>query len=444
MTVLSDSTTKSLFDLSEFAGRQDTWRRRSIELAFRKAYYDGTIYRNVRDRFQALGRLSPMLGPRLYRGTKALYLMLSRAVHVDAGIVPGGWALPEGSPAAWGTAIKQAFAWSDWARDGVLFTHFGAQYGLATLKVADLRERRRVVIKPIDPSCCLVERAGMYDPTPQLAMIVERRRRADGTAFEYGEVITADWIRTFADGEPEGFDGRPPEYPNELQFVPVVEVEHLRTGDEFGECTFQQVVPLIDEVNELASYLADIIKKHAEAQWIVMGGEASDLVKSGDNVWFMPAGADAKALVAGIDIPGVLDFIRAIRDEVHGGLPELAFDELKSKTQIATATLELQLMELVLKIKRTRPNYDHGLADALRLAGRAGAQLGIQELAVLDDEGLGFDPERAVLPLDKETALRLEQQAVSLDQQRAIAAQPESAARPIGRTQVTDEEDQDA
>lgn len=436
---------KSLFDLDEFAGYRAQWNVRQTNLAYRRAYYDGSIYRNIRDRFMALGRLSPMIGPRLYRGTKALYLMLSRAVNVDAGIIPGGWALAEGAPSAWQPAIKKVFAWSDWARDGVLFTHYGAQYGLSTLKIADLREARRVVIKPVDPSCAMPVRRGLYDPTPAIAFVVEQRTRADGTAFEYGEVITPDFVRTFADGEPTGFDGRLPEYPNELGFVPLVETMHLNTGDALGECTYQQVIPLIDEVNELASYLADVIKKHAEAQWVVMGAEASDLVKSGDNVWFMPENGDVKALVAGIDIPGVLAFITAIRGEVHGGLPELAFDELKSKTQIATATLELQLMELVLKIKRTRPNYDHGLADALRLAGRAGAQLGVRELAVLDDEALSFDEERPVLPLDKETQIRLEQQALSLEQQRAIS-QPAEGAAPrqpqTDRMQTTEEQEE--
>ncbi len=152
----------------------------------------------------------------------------------------------------------------------------------------------------------------------------------------------------------------------------------------------------------------------------MIGAEPSDLVKSGDNVWFIPQGGDVKAIVAPIDIAGVVEFIDRIAQNTTSALPELAFDELKSKTQIATATLELQLMELVLKIKRTRPNYDHGLADALRLAGRAAKTLNLPELAVLDDEALQFNPERPIIPLDRLSQLQLEKAEMDMERQRSI------------------------
>jgi hypothetical protein len=418
--------TNSLFQLDEFKPYAADWHQRQKMLAYRKAYADGTIYASVRRRFQALGRLSPMLGPRLYRGTKALFLMLSRAIHVDAGIIPGGWALPEATAGRYDTAIKQVFAWSDWARDGVLYVHHGAQYGLSGLKVMDIPDARRVQIAPLDPTTFMLVPRGTYDRTPRMAIIVEQRRNGAGELYQYAEVITPDMIRTFADGEPMGIDGRDPEYTNNLGRVPVVEVLHMHTGDPLGQSTAEDVFPLLDEVNELASYLGDIIRKHAEAQWAVIGAEGSDLTKSGDNVWFVPQGGDVKALVAGIDIPGVLAFIQAIRDEVHGGLPELAFDELKHKANIATATLELQLMELVLKIKRTRPNYDHGLADALRMAGAAAVGMGLPAIAVLNDEALAFDENRPVLPLDRITELTIQQMELNLQQQEAIAGQGEA------------------
>lgn len=423
-----DDRKKTIWALDEFKPYAAEWRRRQQQLAWRKAYYDGTIYRNVRERFQALGKLQTVLGPRLYRGTKALFLMLSRAVDVDAGIIPGGWAFAADAPEAWRDAAKQVFSWSDWTTDGVLYVHYGAQYGISGLKVADLRQARRVMVKPIDPTSFLTIRTGQYDPTPRLGIIVEHRRAAAGSLYEYAEVITPDAIRTFANGEPVGVDGRDPAYPNELGFVPLVEVQHLRTGEEFGEATYQKAMPILDELNELASYLSDIIKKHAEAQWVITGGDASDLEKSGDNIWFMPPGSDTKALVAAIDIPGVLAFIQAIRDEVHGALPELAFDEIKRKDQIATATLELQLAELVFKVKRTRPNYDHGLADALRMCGRAARSMGIMDIAALDDETLTFDPDRPVLPLDRETQIRIEQAELALEQQKAITRGNEGAS----------------
>lgn len=419
----------SIFDLPEFEPYADRWRKRTGELERRKKYYNGTVYRAVR---QQLG----WLGPRLYRGIKPLYLPLARAVDVDAGIIPGGWTLPEEEPRAraWQQAINTVFDWSDWDVDGVLFIHFGAMYGVSSLKVSDLRKAKRVMVKPVNPACLLLVGTRQYDTTPEMSIWVEERHNDKGEEFEYAEVITPESIRTFADGKSYSFDGRPEEYKNDLGFVPFTEADHIKTGETLGESTFQKAIPLLDEVNELASYLADIIKKHAEPQWAVSGTEPSDLVKSGDNIWYLP-GKEAKVMpvVAEVDIPGVLEFIREIRDQVHGALPELAFDELVKKDQIATATLELQLMELVLKVKRTRPNYDHALADAMRMAGRAAKSLRVGEVSLLDDEGLRFDSERPVLPLDLETKIRIRLQELALEREEAMQIDEGQQREPATR-----------
>ncbi|MBN1991347.1 MAG: phage portal protein [Anaerolineae bacterium] len=425
----------SIFEVDEFKPFKARWDERLKELSRRKRYYDGTIYRSVRDQVG-------WLWPRLYKGIKPLFLPLARAVDVDAGIIPGEWALAEDAPGAWQEAIDQVFDWSDWDRDGVLYVHFGAQYGLSGLKISDLRQSRRVVIKPISPTTFLLIETGDYDDRPTMAIIVEKRNDRGGKEYEYAEVVTAEQIRTFKDGQPLGFDGREPEYINELKFVPVVEIRHIETGELMGEATYQKAIPMLDEVNQLASYLADVIGKHAEPQWVVMGAEAGDLVKSGDNVWFVPDGAKVEALVPEVDLPGILEFIREIRDQVHGSLPELAFDELRKKDQIATATLELQLMELVLKIKRCRPNYDHGLADALRMAGLAGKSMGIGEVAALDDEGLAFDSKRAVLPMDPITEMSIEMQRLNLEQMQALAGvEPGPGDEGGDNTDITAEQD---
>lgn len=408
----------SIFSLDEFAPYADAWTARQTELLRRRAYYDGSIYRRQGGVWGLMGALGPALGMRLYRGTKALYLPLSRAVDIDAGIVPGGWSLAPDSQMHQ-MAVDTLFDWSSWQRDGVLFVHYGAMYGVSALRVCDVWQQQRVIIKPNDPCCVLLVPSGQYDATPAMAIYIEARR-VSGRAVEYAEVITPGEIRTYLDGQPASISGRPTFYPNALGFVPFVEVRHIETGAALGEATFQKAMPLLDEVNELASYLADIIKKHAEPQWAIVGAEPSDMVKSGDNVWFVPQGGDAKPLVAAIDIPGVLAFVQEIRNQVFGSLPELSFDELKSKTQIATATLELQLMELVLKINRVRPNYDFGLAEAVRLAGRAGAVMGLSELAGLDDVGLRFDGARPVIPLDRASQVALEMQELALEMQRSL------------------------
>lgn len=390
----------SIFDLSEFKPYQAAWNARVLELTTRAAYYDGSIYQRT---MGVLGWLAPRLG----KSIKPLYLPLARAVDVDAGIIPGGWALAEDAPEAWANAMKTLFDSSRWQTEGVLYVHYGALYGVSGLKVVDDRAAKRIELVPCDPTHFMLVAAGQYTPENEMVLWIEKRTDEDGDEFEYAEVTTSQTIRTFADGAPAGFDGREPEYVNDLNALPVFEPPHIHVGDSLGECTYQKAIPLLDLVNEQASSLAEIIRKHAEPQWMVSGAEASDLEHSGNNIWFVPSGGDAKILVPGIDIDGVLEFVREIRDQVYGALPELAFDELRKKDQIATATLELQLMELVLKVKRTRPNYDAALVSAMQLAGVAAKQMKLPELAALDDPALTLDAERAILPLDPKTQLEL-------------------------------------
>lgn len=403
----------TLFDLPEYKHLQTRWMARLREFTARGSYYDGTAYGD------AMAQLG-WIRQRFYKEIKPLYLPLSRAVNVDAGIIPGGWALSKDAPEAWQEALDTVFGWSSWKTQGVLFVHNGAKYGVVGIKVIDWRDKNIVMVKPISPTNFILEAESDYDDTPKLAIQIEIKQDADGTAYEYAEVYTPDIIRTYRDGVLTGFNDREPEYKNELGFVPFVEVNHIEAGDEFGESTYQMAIPLLNEVNETASHLARIIKKHSEPQWAVSGAEGGDLEKSGNNIWYLPQGAKADPLIAGTDIAGILEFVREIRDQVRGALPELSFDDLRQKDQIATATLELQLMELVLKIKRIRPNYDDGLAKALRMAGLAAGQMGRSEAVALFDEAFEFDQTRAVLPSDPKTDMELEQMALTLEREKAL------------------------
>jgi len=407
---------KSIFDLEEFSPYKKAWNNRQTELSRRASYYDGSIYE------QGLGGLG-ILGPRLKQSIEPLYLPLSRAVDIDAGIIPGGWKLPENDPKseAWRKAIDTVFDWSNWDTDGVLYIHYGSLYGPVGLRISDLRAENKIIIQPIDPLLFMLIGMRAYDSTPDMSIMVEKREDITGETFEYSEIVTAELIRTFANATPTGFDGRDPEYKNELGFVPYVEIRHKETGKSFGECTFQKSTIMLDAVNKQASRLSEIIGKNTDVQWAIFGAEPSDLMAGGNTAWFLPAGADVKPLVPGVDIDGVLAFIDRIAANVEKSLPELAFDELRSKTEIATATLELQLMELNLKIKRTRPNYDKGLKLALQMAGRAAKTMGLSEISVLDDPELRFDPERNVLPVNEEDLIQLEMMRLELETMRTAA-----------------------
>jgi len=386
---------KSIFEREEFKPLEAAWKNRLDKLQRRHDYYSGAVYERHKYRF------GWWFGQRLYRGIRPLFLPFARAVEVDCGLIPGKWSFPDEAPEPWIEGRKQLWSWSEWATKGVLYVHYGSIFGVSGLKVADLRDRGQVIVAPVDPRRFMLVTNGAYDPTPAMSIYIEMRRGAEGE-YEYAEVITPQTITTYKAGEPFGFEGREASYTNELGFVPYVEVPHIETGEALGECTFQKAMRILDELNNLSSYLADIVEKHAEPQYVASGVQKGDL-KKGDNIWFAPEGSKIEAILADIDIDGVRGFIQQISDNVDRALPETAFDELRSKDQIATATLELQLQELVFKVKRTRPNYDAGLVRALRLAGQAAKQMGIGEVAVLDDDNLMLDDERPVLRANLDT-----------------------------------------
>ncbi len=403
------------FSNSEFEQYASRWNTRLLELERRHGYYDGSVYANVLAQMGG-GWLANWLRNPLYKNIKPLYLPLSRAVDIDVGIIPADWSFAEDAPDAWTDATQIVYDWSKWVREGPLYVHYGATYGVSGLRVFDLRDTlNQVIIKPLDPTTFMLIRSSDYLPV-EMAFQIEQRLDDAGKSFEFAEVITPDTIATFKEGEPWGVGDREPVVKNELGFVPFVEIDHIKTGKALGDATYQKSIPLLNEVNELASYLADTIRKHTEPQWAILGAEATDLEKSGDNVWFFNR-PDVKVqpIVPDVDISGVLEFVREIRDQVFSSLPELSFDELREKTTIATATLELQLAELVLKVKRMRPNYDGGLVEALRMAGVAGQSMGLGDITPLLDEALKLDAERPILPLSPETMMDLELKAIELE-----------------------------
>lgn len=407
----------SIFNRDEFKPYQERWNARQKELTERAGYYDGSVYKKSRETFW-------FLGAKANGGIRPLFLPFARAVDVDAGIIPGGWKFPDEESVKWDEARDALFDASKWDTKGVLFVHYGAVHGVSGLRVSD---NEKVLITPADPTRFMLINNGLYSDRPGMALWIEKRKDSDGSEYEYAEVITPESIVTFKSGEPYGYDGRDAVTPNTMGVVPIVECLHIDDGTELGECTYQKAIVLLNETNDMATRLSAIIKKHDEPQTVITGAEPTDLKRGSDIAWFLPQGASAEFLASDIDIQGVLEFIREIKQGVHDALPELSFDELKKGGQVATQTLELQLMELILKVKRTRPNYDRALTEAMKMAGAAARRLGDAAIAPLDDEKLILDETRPILPIMPKDAIDLEMAKIELENMRRGAGVVEGA-----------------
>ncbi len=399
---------KSIFELPEYRPYEGRFMHRMTKYQRLRRYYEGSIYDDSMFK----------LAHRLYAETKALMSFLARAVDLDVALIPGvmaPWTLAAGTQQAIIDAQAQLFAWSSWGVTGDEWLEDGATLGEAMLKIVPgagmvqmqrLRPELAMTVRHIDPDT---------QATVEMALIVDRSAiDSQGQNYEYGEIITPSEIRTYYNGDPHGYNGAPDRIENPLGFVPIVVVQND------GDCrpTFAKALPSIDAVNELASYLGNIIGRHAEPQWAIRGAEQGDLTKSGNNVWFLPAGSEIDAVLAKIDIPGALAFIESIKGETKGNLPELAFDDLRSKDQIATETLEVQLVELDAKIWKMRRRYDDALGKAQQMSALAAAVMGIGGI-----EGLlnahSFDYKRPIRPISEFEQIRLEEVRLALEMQKA-------------------------
>lgn len=391
----------SIFERDEYKALGERWQARKERFVRNWKYYKAEVYQSRQDGSD----IGKYVNQRIADTVLPLFTPLARAVNLDVALIPGGWRLDAYSQ-QYAAAVGQVLRASRWATEGDKFVRFMVAMGEAGLYVVDRRDEEdggQAYLQALRPDTYLVQTMSRYDPTPARVFFIDEGVDEEGRPVEEATVIEPGVVRTYVAGEPAGLGDRPPEYANALGFVPVVEAKN-DPGDGSGEPTFDDVVASLDQANRQATYLANIIQRHAEPQWAAFGAEAGDLEKSGDAVWFFPEGSDVRAVLAQVDFEGVRQFIEDVKQEVKDALPELAISKLVGVERVAAATIELQLAEAVFKVRRLRKPADQALAEALRLAGRSG----LAE-AALDDPLLRLDPERPVISLDALTRLQLQQ-----------------------------------
>ena len=403
---------RSVFDHDEYKPYQVRYMSRRNRTLRNRQYVDGSIYQDS----------SFKLAHKLYAQVKALFSLLARAVELDIAFVPGmmaAWELTDSATDAQRAAQATLYRWSSWDIVGDDWLEDGAATGAAWLKVVPDDTARQVRLERIAPEIVLrVEghldrEIGERGP---LALIVDPQMvDAANESYEYAEAITPDQIRTYRNGEPHDYGMGADRWPNPLGMIPLVSAHN----DSGGRPTWAKCGDQIVSVNELASYLGDIIGRHAEPQWAAKGVEEGELIKSGDNVWYLPVGADVNAILATIDIPGTLEFVRELKVETKANLPELSFDDLRTKDQVATETLHVQLIELRAKIWKMRRRYDTALIDAHRMAAVAGQIYGYSDLAPLLTPHL-MDAQRPVLPQSRLEQIREEEAELGLAMQQQL------------------------
>lgn len=388
------SNIRSIFDLDEFRPHLAEWQRRQARFAMYWAYFKAEPTGNTMWRTD-FGR---MIGGTINSAIKPIFTPLGRAVELDVALIPGGWAIATKLDEE-RVAVERLFLDSRWAVEGDIYVRYVTALGEAGVRV-NVNPEGRVWIQPVRPDGYLLVPNSVWDGSPRWLITVRRENEN-----EYAEVIGTEIIRTFQNGILSGVNGNPAEYPNPYGLIPFVNCV-MDNGDGVGEPTFDNTLVALEQLNRQATYMATIISRHAEPQWAVFGAEAGELEKSGEAVWFFPAGSEVKAVLAAVDFPGLLTFIQEIKKEMKESLPELALSQLVGVERVAAATIELQMAETVFKIRRLRKPIDQALAEAVQMAGKIARRL---EIGGFEQVGnVMFDADRPVIAADNLTRLQVE------------------------------------
>ncbi len=399
-------------------------------LSLRETDYTRNLrYRRNWRYYQNLPYLEPR--PGLYARMRAIFNQVTKIVDTDARFTMGERLQVNAEPAI-ESAINALWEGSDIQQEKYLLARYGACCGDAFLKVVDNRpwelnpdpdSDRPVLLNVLPPEAV----SPRYDPHDRKRMVACKIEYVHGRDI-HKEVITPAEILIFDARDPERIAAR---YENPLGFIPIVHIRNIDIGEEFGLCSFHNLLPTVDAMNELASFLFEITKLYADPVIIGKGMERGSLKKQTVDadgkpvatVWWVPTPEGSfEFLEWKGNLPEVLAFLDRIQAAIERNTPELALSGLQDRREVSGYSLSLHLVELVRKIEEMRGNYFSGLERANRMA------LHIMELQGRGDYGDGHhrivaDP---ILPVDDERHLRvlqMENQVLRIKSRATVAAE---------------------
>jgi hypothetical protein len=369
--------------------------------------------------------------PGLYAKMRAIFNQITKIVDTDARFTMGERLQVKAEPQV-EAAINRLWAWSELQQEKYLLARYGACCGDAFIKVVDNRpwelnadpDPERPVLLTVLPPDAVSPR---YDPHQRKRMLACKIEYVHGREI-HKEIVTPDEILLYDERDPERIAAR---YDNPLGFIPIVHIRNIDIGEEFGLCSFHNLLPTVDALNELASFMFDIAKLYADPVIIGRGMERGSLKKQTVDaegrpvatVWWVPTPEGSfEFLEWRGNMPDVLAFLDRIQTSIERNTPELALSALQDRREVSGYSVSLHLIELVRKVQEMRGSYFTALEAANRMA-----------LQILEMQGSGAFADTShriiadpVLPVDDERQLRvlqMEHQVLRIKSRATVAAE---------------------
>ena len=369
--------------------------------------------------------------PGLYAKMRAIFNQVTKIVDTDARFSMGERLQVHADPEV-ERAINRLWEWSDFQQEKYLLARYGACCGDAFIKVVDNRpwelnpepEAEAPVRLNVLPPDAVAPR---YDPHDRKRMLACKIEYVYGREI-HKEIITPTEVLIYDERDPERVAAV---YPNLLGFIPIVHIRNLDIGEEFGLCSFHNLVPTVDALNEIASFMIEIVKLYADPVIIGRGMDRGSLRKQTVDadgrpvatVWWVPTPEGSfEFLEWRGNLPDVLAFLDRIQDSIERNTPELTLSGLRDRQDLSGYSTSLHLIELVRKVNEMRGSYFTGLERANRMALRilelqGNAEFGDTTHRIVADPVLPVDDERQV------RVLQMENQVLRIKSRATVAAE---------------------
>lgn len=374
------------------------YKMRLQRYALYEAYDSNVVYREVYKASNAR-----KVKYKLYKHIRGIYNPFHRATMTFGSFVYGGKLdreLRSGSIPlvtdndALRAAVWQIFKWSAWGTNKGLYAINGAKFGDSPIKIVDDPARKQVRLELVDPAKI---KDLKLDPVGNVKGVVIEYDRIDpenepplgendnrpAKTARYTEIAEhGGRMRLFRNDDPYEWDGLPSEWDNDYDFVPLVVAYHSPPTMGWGKNALHGVLDKIDEINDQASNINDILRKHNHPIWLFTGiNGASDIDLSNatgrkDGLPYISLGknTDAKPMVAPISLADADHNLGRMLDELERDLPILSLSRLRERSGDTSApSAEAMFSDGIASVKDARGMYDDALIRALSMAVTIGA-----------------------------------------------------------------------
>lgn len=309
----------------------------------------------------------------LYAKIKPLFNMCGQAARLDAASVLAYPVTVSSEQVAIEKGISEVWRRSQLQSQLHKLVLYGAVYGDVFLRLANETTKPQIIVHP--PT----EFDVRYDPhdATRIDMAELSYNFFENVATSVGMRtytlrIYPDRYETYLDGKPHTYDARGQTWDNPLGFVPAVHIKLIDIGNLYGAATFHEILPQLDAVNEIASQMAEIIRIHSEPQIVAYNVKKGSLSKGSDDkatttVWYANrvAGSEVDPKVTLLEwsgnIQGMTEYIDWCKRNAEEQLEEWHIKRVREQNQVSGYSVELQLVELLLKLQSMRRQAVQGL-----------------------------------------------------------------------------------